>query len=99
MYRHADGMPGLITLYGIAFVLEALGTGLVVLDLSDARRRLQSYNSSPSVVDLRAAQGTALPLTTIVVVDDAGRPAGVVTGRDIVSFVAQLKPEMPSPQT
>lgn len=34
----------------------------------------------------------------IVVVDAAGRPAGVVTGRDIVSFVARLQPESPSSQ-
>ena len=34
----------------------------------------------------------------IVVMDAAGRPAGVVTGRDIVSFVARLQPESPSSQ-
>jgi hypothetical protein len=58
-------MPWLITLYVVAGLLEGLGIGFVFVDLRDVRNRLQSYMSSPRIVNLRPAQETetALPLT------------------------------------
>jgi len=62
-------MPGLITVYVVAGLLEALGIGLAVLELRDASKRLQSYETSPRVIDLRAAQWTGVVLPLAVRVD------------------------------
>lgn len=59
-------MPGLIALYVVAGLLEALGILLSVLELRDARTRLQSYKTSPRVIHVRTIQTTAtVPSVTI----------------------------------
>jgi hypothetical protein len=74
-------MPGLITLYVVACLPEALGIGFAVRELRETSERLQSYKMSPRVIDLGAAQSTEMGCRSAQSGALRARPAGVRTPR------------------
>jgi hypothetical protein len=86
-------MPGLITLYVVAGLLEALGIGFSVLELRNTGKRLQSYKMSPRVINLRAAQWTeaALPLTVRI-----DPPPPLETRIELLESIVQQDREQPA---